>query len=89
MARFHDQPSRGNLIAGRIRAGRRDQIDRQSDNIVIPLIEFTQMIFDAGGVPYYTAAASNIASRSTALGLGFWPAWTDLYVTDLIRSAPE
>ena len=49
----------------------------------------TQEILDAGGVPYYTAAASNIASRSTALGLGFWPAWTDLYVTDLIRSAPE
>ena len=49
----------------------------------------TQSIFEAGGVPYYTAAPSNIASCSTALGLGFWPAWTDLYVTDLIRSAPE
>ena len=48
-----------------------------------------QAILDAGGVPYYTAAASNISSRSTAIGLGFWPAWTDLYVTDLIRSAPE
>ena len=49
----------------------------------------TQAIFEAGGVPYYTAAPSNIASCSTALGLGFWPAWTDIYVTDLIRSAPE
>lgn len=48
----------------------------------------TQAIFDVDGVPYYTAAASNIGSRSTALGLGFWPAWTDLYVSDLIRSAP-
>lgn len=51
--------------------------------------EVAQAILDRGGVPFYTAAASNIASCSTAIGLGFWPAWTDIYVTDVIRSAPE
>lgn len=43
----------------------------------------TARLLDAGTVPFYTAAASNIASRSLALGLGYWPAWTAL------RSAPE
>lgn len=42
----------------------------------------TVRLLDAGTVPFYTAAASNIASRSLALGLGYWPAWTAL------RSAP-
>lgn len=42
----------------------------------------TARLLDAGTVPFYTAAASNIASRSVALGLGYWPAWTAL------RSAP-
>lgn len=42
----------------------------------------TARILEAGTVPFYTAAASNIASRSLALGLGYWPAWTAL------RSAP-
>lgn len=43
----------------------------------------TERILEAGRVPFYTAAASNIASRSLALGLGYWPAWTAL------RSAPN
>lgn len=38
----------------------------------------TARLLDAGTVPFYTAAASNIASRSLALGLGYWPAWTAL-----------
>ena len=43
----------------------------------------TARLLDAGTVPFYTAAASNIASRNLALGLGYWPAWTDL------RSGPN
>jgi len=42
----------------------------------------TARILEDGKVPFYTAAASNIASCSLALGLGYWPAWTGL------RSAP-
>lgn len=38
----------------------------------------TARILDEGRVPFYTAAASNIASRGLALGLGYWPAWTAL-----------
>lgn len=43
----------------------------------------TARILEEGRVPFYTAAASNIASRGLALGLGYWPAWTAL------RSAPD
>jgi len=43
----------------------------------------TARILDEGRVPFYTAAAANIASRRLALGLGYWPAWTAL------RSAPH
>ncbi len=38
----------------------------------------TARILKDGMVPFYTAAASNIASCSLALGLGYWPAWTAL-----------
>jgi len=38
----------------------------------------TARILDDGRVPFYTAATSNIASCSLALGLGYWPAWTAL-----------
>jgi GNAT superfamily N-acetyltransferase len=38
----------------------------------------TARILAEGRVPFYTAAASNIASCSLALGLGYWPAWTAL-----------
>lgn len=41
----------------------------------------TEAIFARGDVPYYTIVPSNIASRSTAVSLGFWPAWTELYAT--------
>ncbi|CAN5655860.1 hypothetical protein BH09CHL1_BH09CHL1_28400 [soil metagenome] len=43
----------------------------------------TEAIFDAGVVPYYSTATTNIASRNLAQGLGFWPAWTEIFVTDL------
>lgn len=43
----------------------------------------TERIMAEGAIPFYTAATSNIASRSLALGLGYWPAWTAL------RAAPS
>jgi GNAT superfamily N-acetyltransferase len=39
-------------------------------------------ILDSGRVPYYSTAVSNIRSRAVALSLGYWPAWTELYVRD-------
>ncbi|MGH2549086.1 MAG: GNAT family N-acetyltransferase, partial [Thermomicrobiales bacterium] len=43
----------------------------------------TEAIFNAGVVPYYSTATTNIASRNLAQSLGFWPAWTEIYITDL------
>ena len=42
----------------------------------------TALILDSGRVPYYSTAVSNIRSRAVALSLGYWPAWTELYVRD-------
>jgi hypothetical protein len=39
-------------------------------------------ILERGGLPYYSAATSNIASRSIAHRLGFWPAFTESYAVD-------
>jgi len=36
-------------------------------------------ILERGGLPYYSAAPSNIASRSIAHRLGFWPVFTEMY----------
>jgi GNAT superfamily N-acetyltransferase len=44
--------------------------------------QLTGALLEADQIPYYSAAVSNIASRAVALGLGYWPAWTDLYVKD-------
>jgi predicted GNAT family acetyltransferase len=43
----------------------------------------SQEILNRDIVPYYSAASSNIASRSIAASLGFWPAWTELLVNDI------
>jgi len=43
----------------------------------------TAAILERDDVPYYTTSTANIPSRSLAVGLGFWPAWTDLFVADL------
>jgi GNAT superfamily N-acetyltransferase len=43
----------------------------------------TALIFDRGRIPYYATAVSNLRSASVALSLGYFPAWTDLYVKDL------
>jgi beta-phosphoglucomutase-like phosphatase (HAD superfamily) len=42
----------------------------------------TEAVLDAGRVPYYSTAVSNLRSRAVALGLGYWPAWTELYARD-------
>ncbi|HEU0115584.1 MAG TPA: GNAT family N-acetyltransferase [Thermomicrobiales bacterium] len=42
----------------------------------------TAHIFAAGRVPYYSAAVANIRSLALATGLGYWPAWTELHVTE-------
>jgi GNAT superfamily N-acetyltransferase len=46
----------------------------------------TEAILDAGAIPYYSTTTTNIASRNLAQSLGFWPAWTEIYVTDLRAS---
>jgi hypothetical protein len=42
----------------------------------------TEAVFEHGRVPYYSTTIANLHSRSLATGLGYWPAWTDLYVRD-------
>lgn len=42
----------------------------------------TELVLARGKVPYYATAVSNIASRSVAIGLGYWPAWTEMFVRD-------
>jgi GNAT superfamily N-acetyltransferase len=44
--------------------------------------EVTAAVLARGIVPFYGAAVSNLASRATALSLGYWPAWTALYARD-------
>jgi len=47
----------------------------------------TEAILEREAVPYYSTTPSNIASRSIAVSLGFWPAWTEMFARDLIPSA--
>jgi GNAT superfamily N-acetyltransferase len=42
----------------------------------------TEVILEKGKVPYYSTAVSNIASRTVAIRLGYWPAWVELYARD-------
>jgi GNAT superfamily N-acetyltransferase len=50
----------------------------------------TEAILERGAVPYYSTTPSNIASRSIAVSLGFWPAWTELFARDNTSSnAPD
>jgi FR47-like protein len=44
----------------------------------------TKAILERDAVPFYSTSPSNIASRSIAVGLGFWPAWTEIYARDLV-----
>jgi len=42
----------------------------------------TDAVLATGRIPAYSTAVSNIASRSLALRLGYWPAWTELYALE-------
>jgi len=42
----------------------------------------TEAVFDHGRVPYYSTGIANLRSRALAIGVGYWPAWTDLYARD-------
>ena len=42
----------------------------------------TEAVFDAGSLPYYGTAPSNLASRRLALSLGYVPAWTGAYAME-------
>lgn len=42
----------------------------------------TAAVLEAGRVPYYSTTTANLPSQRLALGLGFWPAWTELYARD-------
>ncbi|MDQ3854856.1 MAG: GNAT family N-acetyltransferase [Chloroflexota bacterium] len=44
--------------------------------------QLTAAILDRGVVPYYSTTVSNLASRTLAVSLGYWPAWTELYARD-------
>jgi GNAT superfamily N-acetyltransferase len=39
-------------------------------------------VLSAGKLPYYPTVVSNLRSRALAAGLGYWPAWTEMYATD-------
>jgi len=39
-------------------------------------------ILDADKIPYYSTGLANLGSQLVALGLGFWPAWTEVYARD-------
>jgi GNAT superfamily N-acetyltransferase len=42
----------------------------------------TEAVLNTGRIPCYSTAVSNIASRTLALRLGYWPAWTELYALE-------
>lgn len=42
----------------------------------------TELAFRRGIVPFYAAAVSNVRSHGLAVGLGYWPAWSELDVRD-------
>jgi GNAT superfamily N-acetyltransferase len=43
----------------------------------------TEHAFDHGKIPYYATAVSNVRSAALAVGLGYWPAWTEFSAKDL------
>jgi GNAT superfamily N-acetyltransferase len=40
----------------------------------------TEEVLRAGVLPYYSTTTTNVRSRAVAASLGYWPAWTELYV---------
>jgi predicted GNAT family acetyltransferase len=48
-----------------------------------PLVaSLTEAVCQAGRVPYYSTAVSNVHSIALAASLGYWPVWTELYARD-------
>lgn len=45
----------------------------------------TKAVIEAGKIPYYSTFSANIASNALAQSLGFWHAWTEVYVSDQKR----
>ena len=43
----------------------------------------TEATLDHGKTPFYATLVANLASSNTALSVGYWLAWTDVYVKDL------
>jgi GNAT superfamily N-acetyltransferase len=43
----------------------------------------TQEVLRSGHLPFYATALANIASRSVAISLGYWPAWVEMNARDL------
>jgi predicted GNAT family acetyltransferase len=43
----------------------------------------TEATLEQGKVPHYATWVANLASSNTAHSVGYWLAWTDVYVYDL------
>ena len=43
----------------------------------------TQAVFMHGAVPYYSTWSGNIASQNTARKSGYYPAWSEIDVSDI------
>ena len=43
----------------------------------------TEVVLEHGKVPHYATWVANLASSNTARSVGYWLAWTDVYVRDL------
>jgi GNAT superfamily N-acetyltransferase len=44
----------------------------------------TEVVFRRGHIPYYSTAVANLRSAGLALGLGYRPAWCELYAKDRV-----
>jgi GNAT superfamily N-acetyltransferase len=44
--------------------------------------ELTRWVLEQGRVPYYSTTVANIDSRALAAGVGYRPAWVELYAVD-------
>lgn len=42
----------------------------------------TELAFQRGRVPFYSADLGNIRSHALAASLGYWPAWVELFARE-------